>query len=193
MKKIDTEDWARYVYYDPSSPSGLRWKVDRFTGANGRVPLARAGDVAGNKRADGYYRVGLHRYYLTCHRLVLALHGHNLDSFCVDHKDGNRGNNRIENLRLTTYQGNGRNRKLDVRNKSGVVGVRLRREKRASGKIHESWVANWMDLNGKLWGKGFSVADLGNEGAFKAACNHRAKEIAKMNNSGAGYTERHGT
>jgi hypothetical protein len=41
----------------------------------------------------------------------------------VDHIDGDRLNNKIENLRACTYTGNNRNRRICRRNKTGVKGV----------------------------------------------------------------------
>lgn len=45
----------------------------------------------------------------------------------VDHIDHDGTNNKLENLRCVTAQENQRNRKLDVRNKSGMNGIRLRK------------------------------------------------------------------
>jgi hypothetical protein len=42
----------------------------------------------------------------------------------IDHDDGNRGNNRIANLKEATTRQNCRNRKISTSNVSGTVGVR---------------------------------------------------------------------
>jgi hypothetical protein len=39
----------------------------------------------------------------------------------------------------------------------------------------------------------FSISKLGNDEAFRQACEYRAKMIAELNEQGANYTERHGT
>jgi hypothetical protein len=41
----------------------------------------------------------------------------------VDHRDGERSNNRWDNLRLATDQQNGQNRKACSRSTTGIVGV----------------------------------------------------------------------
>jgi hypothetical protein len=49
----------------------------------------------------------------------------------IDHIDGDRANNKIENLRLCDKTQNARNRKRCKRNTTGVKGVRIRSD---SGK-----------------------------------------------------------
>lgn len=71
-------------------------------------------------------------------------------------------------------------------NKSGVVGVYSRNNKGGM-----KWVAQWIDNEGKKRSKEFDIATLGNEEAFRLACEHRAKMIEELNKQGAGYTERH--
>ena len=65
---------------------------------------------------DGYYKVGFcinnKKYNRFVHRLVAITYIDNPDNFpIVDHIDGNRTNNSVENLRWTTYSGNSRNTK----------------------------------------------------------------------------------
>jgi len=54
---------------------------------------------------------------------------HGVDAHQVDHIDGNRLNNRIDNLRAVTGQQNQQNMKRCTRNKSGVTGVSWNTEK----------------------------------------------------------------
>jgi hypothetical protein len=49
------------------------------------------------------------------------------DGYQIDHIDHDGTNNKLENLRCVTAQENQRNRKLDVRNKSGMNGIRERK------------------------------------------------------------------
>ena len=49
-----------------------------------------------------------------------------------------------------------------------------------------------MTLNGEKKTKSFSCNLLGEEQAFKLACEYREQNIRELNEQGAGYTERHG-
>lgn len=50
----------------------------------------------------------------------------------LDHRDTNRSNNKLDNLRLATKAQNSRNRKRNVDNKHPYKGIRLRRGKWSS-------------------------------------------------------------
>ena len=81
-----------------------------------------AGSIAGALQPDGYYTVRVKRKTYPVHRVIFAmLYGYVPDQ--VDHIDGNRGNNRIENLRAATAITNGYNRKNSINNTSGTKGV----------------------------------------------------------------------
>lgn len=57
------------------------------------------------------------------HRVVWAIVYGETPSMEIDHIDGDRANNRIENLRLVTGAENQRNKGLNKNNTSGVLGV----------------------------------------------------------------------
>ena len=80
------------------------------------------GDIAGKKSTTGYWRVSLlnKREYL--HRLVWLFHYGDMPKE-VDHIDGDKSNNKIENLRLATRSQNNANTKTHKDNKSGYKGV----------------------------------------------------------------------
>jgi len=59
------------------------------------------------------------------------------DGYQIDHIDHDGTNNKLENLRCVTAQENQRNRKLDVRNKSGMNGIRERKRKNAIDIYYE--------------------------------------------------------
>lgn len=92
---------------DPESPSGLRWKTDRYNlkGNKGAI-IVRGGDIAGSKnKLTGYWQ------YINkaCHRIVYALvHGECPEQLTVDHIDGNKSNNSIDNLQLLSRGDNSR-------------------------------------------------------------------------------------
>lgn len=62
------------------------------------------------------------------------------------------------------------------RNKSGVVGVRLHKQKDTRGDFEYHywyWVAQWTNANGKRKTKAFSIHQHGDEEAYKLACQAR--------------------
>lgn len=85
----------RELAVDPTSPSGLRWAISK------KGVIGGVGAVAGSRRRNGYWFVGVARRRIHVGRLVLLLSGcENEDpQHEVDHIDGNPGNNALENLR----------------------------------------------------------------------------------------------
>ena len=89
----------------------------------------RIGDVAGCLGTKNYYLIRIDRKNYRLHRLIWIYHNGDIpDGMIVDHVDGNRTNNRIENLRLATYSENNYNRKTASNNTSGVKGVYWNKE-----------------------------------------------------------------
>ena len=85
---------------------------------------AAEGMLAGSQRSDGYWRVCVDGTHVLVHRVVFALtHGY-WPALDIDHRDGDTGNNRPENLREATHQQNHYNRANRHKlNTSGVRGV----------------------------------------------------------------------
>lgn len=82
----------------------LYWKT--------RPPFGRVktGDTAGYKGPDGYVKVGINGVYYMAHRLIWRMHHKNgAVPIVIDHVDGNKSNNKIENLRALTHSDNIRN------------------------------------------------------------------------------------
>ena len=81
-----------------------------------------------NLNGVGYYIVDLYingiRHSKKIHRLAADTFLYNLENKqCIDHIDGNRTNNNINNLRFATHQENMRNRNMFSNNTSGAKGV----------------------------------------------------------------------
>ena len=85
--------------------------------------LYRKGKPVGCVGSDGYLIVTLDGKQLKAHRVAWAIHHGKFPEGHVDHINGDRTDNRIENLRDVTRQENQRNLKKPSHNKSGVVGV----------------------------------------------------------------------
>lgn len=189
-KELDFNVLNEAFYYDPTSPSGLRWKTDRFK--NKGAKLFSAGDVAGNKKflANGVprcWRLKFNGSLHLVHRIVWVLHRGHLDvDFVIDHKDGNAFNNHISNLQPKTHADNARNRKHQ-KTQTGVTGVTKRI---APGDI-VTFRASWTDENGKEQCHNFSTRKYGYDEAFRLACEVRKNKIEELKALGFDYTDRH--
>lgn len=87
------------------------------------TPKRKHGRIVGTKGTHGYLSCYFQGKLLLNHRIIYALHyGEIPSSMTIDHIDGNKLNNKIENLRLATYSENLSN-KVSKTNKSGAKGV----------------------------------------------------------------------
>jgi hypothetical protein len=121
----------------------LYWKIN--------ISSYFAGELAGSHEAKGYWRVGFQGKSYKAHRIVWVMHG-NEPVPMLDHIDGNRRNNRIENLRAADYRSNVLNSKLQKRNPHGIKGLRWRAQR-------NSWIGI-VRLNSKTYyTKGFAYKD----------------------------------
>jgi len=87
-----------------------------------KVGNKKIGDKAGCTNSLGYEKVIFRKKEYLVHRIVFALHNGFMPKM-LDHIDGNKTNNKIENLREATKKENGYNRKLNKNNKSGIKGI----------------------------------------------------------------------
>ena len=81
------------------------------------------GDKAGSLNSQGYIQISYKAKKHKAHRLILMWHGIELGAE-VYHIDGNKQNNKIENLRSVTKNQNQWNSKTRKDNRSGIKGVR---------------------------------------------------------------------
>lgn len=93
----------------------LIWKVDKS-------PQVKVGDIAGYLSQIGYIYIGIDGKLYRAHRLIYLYHNGYLP-LSIDHIDGNKTNNKIENLRSATTSQNQMNSKINTRNTSGIKGV----------------------------------------------------------------------
>lgn len=95
--------------------------LNRYT----RNPRALKGWVVGSKHHSGYLQVQVSKKLYMVHRIIWEMH-HGvkiLPNLEIDHINHIRDDNRIENLRVVTKQGNRRNQSLSRKNTSGVIGI----------------------------------------------------------------------
>lgn len=110
----------------------LYWKNARYS----KNPTARAGSV--DKK--GYRRVKINGKEYREHRLIYAMHN-NVVPRQIDHVDGDKANNFIENLRPADAKQNQYNRGLSKANSSGVKNVHW-------SKTRKKWIVAFK-INGK--------------------------------------------
>jgi len=82
----------------------------------------------------GYCTIRIKTKLYLAHRLIFLMHHGYMPEF-IDHIDGNKSNNKIENLRSADRCQNGWNRKPYSNNKSGTKNVKWNRNSK-------SWVVN---------------------------------------------------
>ncbi|EPR9081057.1 HNH endonuclease [Cronobacter dublinensis] len=99
---------------------------DRNTGAftwkKGRKP-GTTGKAAGSSHHSGYQIIGIYGISYMAHRLAWLIEYGEWPEAFIDHINGDKSDNRIENLRCADFSENRRNSKINKNNKSGIKGV----------------------------------------------------------------------
>jgi len=123
MKNDLTQEKLReLLHYDP-----LTGVFTRRVALSNRVKI---GEVAGCDRPDGYLIFNVLGKLCLAHRLAwLYVYG-TWPREELDHKNGDRKDNRIDTLREATHTENVRNSKVHWNNTSGFKGVSWSKEKR---------------------------------------------------------------
>ena len=98
-----------------------------FNYKDGDLYWKKNNKMAGSLKPTGYIVVEVNNKNMMAHRLIWMYHYGKADQF-IDHIDGNKSNNKIENLRLATKSENCLNKKITTLNKTGCKGVRFRKD-----------------------------------------------------------------
>ena len=110
----------------------LYWKI--FTGKS------KVGKMAGVVNSIGYKITTIQGKIYSNHRLIFLMHNGFFPEY-VDHINGIKHDNRIENLREATASENSLNQKLSITNSSGIKNVHWH-------KLAKKWIVN-IQVNGK--------------------------------------------
>lgn len=111
---VTQEQLISLLDYNPDTGDFI-WKVRR--------PRRNPGDVAGSPHNRGYHKVAVAGKYYQAHRLAFLFMTGDWPTGVVDHINGNKLDNRWENIRDVTQSENMANQSLYKSNKSGVPGV----------------------------------------------------------------------
>jgi hypothetical protein len=121
LDNLTAEQVRAVLNYDPLT-GVFHWAVRRS-------PKVKAGDRAGARNNEGYVGIEFNERSYKAHRLAwLVTHGE-WPAGEIDHINGDRGDNRIANLRVGSKAQNQQNRKLNKDNTSGHIGVHPRGRK----------------------------------------------------------------
>lgn len=114
MKKIPPE-LKEYVSYDASTGI-FRWIKNR--GTRGRI-----GNIIDNPTSLGYRSIVWNKEHYAAHRVAWWLHYGEEPALEIDHVNGDRTDNRIQNLRIATREQNTQNSSVRKDSSTGVKGV----------------------------------------------------------------------
>lgn len=119
-----------------------------YDGSTGHLTwMPRVGNVSFNarhagrraftsKESDGYLQGRIHGIHMKAHRVAWCIHYGYWPDGQIDHINGDRSDNRIENLRVVDNVTNCRNKGMDSRNTSGYTGVSF-------CKSNSKWMAGY--------------------------------------------------
>jgi hypothetical protein len=102
--------------------------IELFSYADGVLCHKNTGKRAGWVTKQGYVRVGFSRRSMLAHRIIYLMH-HGYAPEFVDHVDGNKQNNKVENLRAATRAQNQLNARLRVDSVTKLKNVTKHRNK----------------------------------------------------------------
>lgn len=111
---VHVDELRKLFYIDEDW--NLRWRV-------AKGPKAPTNTIAGSSHSGGYRKVKFNQKMFLTHRVMWALYYGEWPNEHIDHINGVKIDNRIENLRVVTNAENSKNQKKDKRNKTGVTGV----------------------------------------------------------------------
>jgi HNH endonuclease/AP2 domain len=169
---LTAERLREVIEYNPETGE-FRWK--KTLGSR-----AQSGKIAGSLDHQGYRIIRVNGTTYQAHRLVFLWMTGCWPAADIDHIDGNKANNRWENLREATPSQNVANSRRNRKNKSGFKGVHAQ---------HGKWVAS-ITVNGRCIYLGyFDTPEEAHAAYCKAALKHHA-EFANDGGSGSLHASR---
>lgn len=145
--------------------------------SHGRVRNNKGKILKGRPDGGGYLQVNLYNNEthknMRINRLVGFAFIENPDDLpVIDHRDLDKKNNNVDNLRWVSYSKNNTHKKKQKNNTSGTTGVGV-------NKQMNSYYAQWQDDEVKKHRKYFSIKEHGKEEAERLAKAYRKKMMKK--------------
>ena len=155
--------------------------------------LAKAYPAEDANGAQGYIRISRNNVIHLLHRWIWEqIFGAIPDGWEIDHINGIRTDNRLENLRCIPKAVQKRNMSKRSDNTSGVQGVSMWETSRRGGQKVAMWRAVAINQQGKQVIKTFSINKYGHDEAFKLACDARKRMEQEFNYHPNHGREKHG-
>ncbi len=120
-RDLVTPEFVRRVFNYDETTGALTWRIQMS-------PVAPAGTVAGSRHPSGYRVVTLCGHQFGEHRIVWAWCKGEWPAHDIDHRDLDRSNNRIGNLRVAPGSANHANTGVSPVNTTGFKGVTFARK-----------------------------------------------------------------
>ena len=152
-KATEDQIHKKLVYFPDTG--GVEWNENA-------IHISRKGKRAGMLSEQGYYRISVNGKLLFAHRIAWFLYHGQWPLWEIDHIDGDRTNNKIENLRDVSKNINQWNRKARKSNTTGFVGVSF-------SKLHNKYRAQ-IQVRGKNKHVGLYMSP---EEAYVAYCEKK--------------------
>ena len=163
-----TQDRLREVLdYDPATGT-FTWKVM----LSSRGPV---GSVAGCHSSKGYWRIRIDGREFMAHRLAWLYVTGSWPLDQIDHRNAKRDDNRFDNLRLATNGQNGGNRRLSVKNRTGLKGVSF-----AKSRPDKPYYAS-ISINGRTKNLGHHATPEAAHAAYLAAAVEHFGQFVRVN------------
>lgn len=118
---LSAERLRELLSYDPATGE-FRWRVGRPGGR------AQAGDKPGNITSKGYLSISVDSVRYQAHRLAWLYVTGEWPVAQIDHRNQNKLDNRLSNLRPATVREQAFNRPIPKSNTSGILGVKGRKD-----------------------------------------------------------------
>lgn len=134
---------------------------------------AVVGQEAGRSAAGSYNDIQIDGCRMKAHHIVWAMHHGEYPALFIDHINGNKADNRIENLRLATAHDNAANKASATGSTSAYLGVSFKAARKA-------WVAQISKLGKKIH-LGLFDSEIAAAQAYNEAAIQLHGQFARLN------------